>query len=404
MPVDDHKVDVLHATRRGGRLRAAGRLLKAVSKASAYGGLLVWLLIYWAKQDSMRSIAGAAWIILGVMAIIGLLAVYFLGQLLDRRGERYQALSAADAMSQDSRPPVLYFRSFFDEPRTRRIRTRVGSSVNYSYGRSEEEYLRPEILKVGPFVAVGRPGDPLPHLGANRLYVDDADWQAAVLRLMDGAAGAVIRVGPGEGLSWEIQQAVLRFPPERLVFVVPRDPHQYSWFKAQIDPYLPRPLPWHPDVEARNWFDRARQIRFQLLGFLYFASDWSGYFELFSFPQEENRVKFWIGDGSAAHLASDDIPSTTIQAEFTRCLERFTSGLSQTEDLTGGQRAYRRSWIRRFNPPPNWPPPPPGWLPDPGWQPDPSWPPPPENWQFWITGTGPDDADAASDTPTLPAT
>jgi hypothetical protein len=401
--MDRRKIDALHATRRGGRLRVAGRFLKAVSTVSAFGGLLVWVLIYGAKQDSMGFVAGMAWIILGVMAFVALLAVGLLGRFLDRRGERYQALTAADAMRQDARPPVLYFRSFFDEPRTRRIRTRVGSSVNYDYDGSEEEYLRTEILKVGPFVAVGRPGDPLPQLGANRLYVDDADWQAAVLRLMDGAAGAVIRVGPGEGLSWEIQQAVLRFPPERLVFVVPRDPHQYSWFKAQIDPYLPRPLPWYPDVEARNWFDRARQVRFQLLGFLYFASDWSGYFELFSF-QEGNGVKFWIGDGdgSAAYLASDDIPSAKIEAEFARCLERFTSGLSQTEDLTGGQRAHRRSWIRRFNPPPNWPPPPPGWLPDPGWQPDPSWPPPPENWQFWITG--PDDADAASDTPTLPAT
>lgn len=199
---------------------------------------------------------------------------------------------------------------------------------------------------------------------------------------MDGAAGAVIRVGHGGGLSWEIRQAVLRFPPERLVFVVPRDPHQYSWFKAEIDPYLPRPLPWYPDVEARNWFDRARQVRFQLLGFLYFASDWSGYFELFSFRY--------------------DAPSTkAIQAEFARCLERFTSRLSQTEDLAGGQRAHRRPWMRRFNPPPNWPPPPPGWLPGPEWRPDPSWPPPPENWQFRTTE--PDDADASDNPPTLPA-
>jgi hypothetical protein len=264
--------------------------------------LLVWFLIYWAKQDSMGFVASIAWVIAGVMAIIALLAFYLLGWFLDRRGERYQALAAADAMNQDLRPPVLYFRSFFDEPRTRRIRTRAGSSVEYDYSFSEEEYLRAEILKAGPFVAVGRPGDPLPQLGANRLYVDDADWQAAVLRLMDGAAGAVIRVGSGEGLSWEIRQAVLRFPPERLVFVVPRDPHQYSWFKAEIDPYLPRPLPWYPDVEARNWFDRARQVRFQLLGFLYFASDWSGYFELFSFPQEGNGVKFWIGDGARRTL------------------------------------------------------------------------------------------------------
>lgn len=368
IPVDENKIDVLHTTRRGGRLRVTGRLLKAISRASAYGGLLVWFLIYWAKQDSMGFVASIAWVIAGVMAIIALLAVYLLGWFLDRRGERYQALAAADAMNQDLRPPVLYFRSFFDEPRTRRIRTRVGSSVEYDYSFSEEEYLRAEILKAGPFVAVGRPGDPLPQLGANRLYVDDADWQAAVLRLMDGAAGAVIRVGRGEGLSWEIRQAVLKFPPERLVFVVPRDPHEYSWFKAEIDPYLPRPLPWYPDVEARNWFDRARQVRFQLLGFLYFTSDWSGYFELFSFRY--------------------DAPSTkVIQAEFARCLDRFTSRLFQTEGLAGGQPAHRRS-MRRFNPPPNWPPPPPGWLPGPGWQPDPSWPPPPANWQFWSNNPG----------------
>lgn len=164
MPMNEPKVDVLRATRRGGRLRVAGRLLQAVSRASVYGGILAGSLLYWAKQDSMGFVAGMAWIILGVMAFVGLLAVYLLGGLLDRRGERYQALPAADAMSQDARPPVLYFRSFFDEPRTRRIRTRVGSSVDYDYGRSEEEYLRAEILKAGPFVAVGRPGDPYRNL------------------------------------------------------------------------------------------------------------------------------------------------------------------------------------------------------------------------------------------------
>ena len=251
----------------------------------------------------------------------------------------------------------------------------------YDYSRGEEEYLRAEILKAGPFVAVGRPGDFLPQLGANRLYVDDADWQAAVLRLMDGAAGAVIRMGLGGGLSWEIQQAVLRFPPERLLFVVPRDPREYFWFKAQIDPYLPRPLPGYPAVEPRSWFARVSQVRFQLLGFLLLASDWTGYFELLSFQAR-----------------SGDIPAKEIRAEFARCLERFTSGLSEMRALAGGRRPHPGSWIRRFNPPPNWPPPPPGWLPYPGWQPDPSWPPSPENWPFWIAG--PDNADVASETTT----
>lgn len=101
IPVDENKIDVLHTTRRGGRLRVTGRLLKAISRASAYGGLLVWFLIYRAKQDSMGFVASIAWVIAGVMAIIALLAVYLLGWFLDRRGERYQALAAADAMNQD---------------------------------------------------------------------------------------------------------------------------------------------------------------------------------------------------------------------------------------------------------------------------------------------------------------
>ncbi|MGC5173181.1 hypothetical protein ACLQ2Q_21275 [Microbacterium sp. DT81.1] len=246
----------------------------------------------------------------------------------------------------------------------------MGSSFYYDFGRGEEEYLRPEIAKVGPFVAVGRPGDPLPHLGANRAYLSDDDWQADVLRLLDRAAGAVIRIGPGEGLLWETQHAAARLPPERLVFLVPRDPHLYYWFKEQIDRHLPRPLPWYPDVEAKNWFQRGRQVRFQLLGALYLASDWSGYFELFTLP---------TGDA--------DIPSATMQAAFARCLHRFTWSLSRTGSPIGGERAQGGLPVVRFHPPPNWPPPPPGWFPPAGWQPDPTWPPAPPNWQFWISAS-----------------
>ena len=42
-------------------------------------------------------------------------------------------------------------------------------------------------------------------------------------------------------------------------------------------------------------------------------------------------------------------------------------------------------FVRRYNPPPNWPPPPtPDWRPPAGWQPDPAWGPPPPGWQLWV--------------------
>ena len=66
-----------------------------------------------------------------------------------------------------------------------------------------------EILAhVGPVVAIGKPGEPLPELGAARLYVADDQWQAKVIELMGKAALVVIRLGASPGLLWEIEQSL----------------------------------------------------------------------------------------------------------------------------------------------------------------------------------------------------
>jgi hypothetical protein len=51
------------------------------------------------------------------------------------------------------------------------------------------------MSKIGPFVAIGRPGERLPQLGAIRLYVADPEWQEMVTRLMSEAALVVLRAG-----------------------------------------------------------------------------------------------------------------------------------------------------------------------------------------------------------------
>lgn len=342
---------------RGARLRSGAKLLRIASTVVAFVSMLIFLLMAGVLDEAV--FLGMAVALVGTavagMAIAGFVAA----DRLEKTARRHLALSASQAMTQDPRPPVLYLRSFSDEPHTQRVRL---SRRFWERDVAEEELLASEVAKVGPFVAVGRPGDHLPQVGANRLYVGDADWASVVLGLMDKAAGVVIRIGPGGGLAWEIQQAVLRLSPERLAFLIPYDMQAYNFFKWQTDPLLPQPLPWYPHGP---WMPPPPQ-GFNLLGYLHFAPDWSPQLELFLFSASGSRSE------------------KAIRRAFSRCMAPFISRL-MVAPPPGGPRTQERVGAYRFNPPPNWPPPPTGWSPPRGWRPDPSWPPPPEGWSFWLT-------------------
>ena len=103
--------------------------------------------------------------------------------------------------------------------------------------------------------AANRPGDRLPEVGANRIYVPDSEWASVLLRLMGEAAGVIIRIGPGHGLDWEIRQALHRLPPERLLIVLPRDEYTYAAFRVQFGPLIPQPLPTLQVSRWREWPD-----------------------------------------------------------------------------------------------------------------------------------------------------
>jgi TM2 domain-containing membrane protein YozV len=140
-----------------------------------------------------------------------------------RRSRQYGALGADEAMARDPRPPVLYLRSFADDGAAlidaadsglvRRIIKLVAPVT-------AEQELAEMLAQVGPVVAIGKPGEPLPELGAARLYVTDAQWQAKVLELMGKAALVVVRLGGSPGLLWEIEQSLERLPRQRVVFAI----------------------------------------------------------------------------------------------------------------------------------------------------------------------------------------
>ena len=160
---------------------------------------------------------------------------------LVRRGARYWAATRMasvqlmdQALLRDMRRPVLYLRSFqTDElpaPSVYRRPAwwesqfsleRVLSIRHWLYQRdvSFEESLCLGLGQIGPVLAIGRPGDSLPHLGASRLFVSEREWQQKVLELMDKAQLVCLVVGSSSGLLWEFSQMATGLCRNRLLLV-----------------------------------------------------------------------------------------------------------------------------------------------------------------------------------------
>jgi hypothetical protein len=152
------------------------------------------------------------------------------------------------------RPPVLYLRSFDDDRRAARIKGQL----------TEEEHLGKVLSQIGPFVAVGRPGESFPTVGASRVYVGDAEWQSTVDELLRSARLVVIRTGQTTGLEWEVERAVRLLAPERLVLLVD-DTRELHTLMARVRNV-------HPRAQAPVW-SGWRSIA-SIRGFIVFDADW----------------------------------------------------------------------------------------------------------------------------------
>lgn len=95
-------------------------------------------------------------------------------------------------------PYILYLRSFNDDAETDKPQL-VDRIAFYT----EEEILVISLKKLGKAVAIGRPGEKAPPLGAKRIYVSDEQWQDKVQELSADARLVIFRLGETEGLKWE---------------------------------------------------------------------------------------------------------------------------------------------------------------------------------------------------------
>jgi len=130
-------------------------------------------------------------------------------------------------LARDKRNPVLLLRSFRDEyvrvPNY--IETRFGS-INPT--RRLEQGLT--ILNaLGPLIAVGNPGEPLPHIGAARAFLSKDAWQPAVLRWIDEAVLVVMIAGPTDMIRWELERIVEKDSFHKFAIALPPGEPSDRW-------------------------------------------------------------------------------------------------------------------------------------------------------------------------------
>jgi tetratricopeptide (TPR) repeat protein len=169
----------------------------------------------------------------------------------------------------DPRPPIVYLRSFADDDftnfqpnrllaelhglnRPKQRRSTFGRLGSYLWklhpvrvlrlffnigADTSEEVLARGFKRHGPFVAIGRPGEGLPTVGADRMYVRDDDWQRVVLDYLDRCKAVVLQPSKAGYILWEITQSFRRVSPHRVLLCMInfwQRPEDYDDFRVRL--------------------------------------------------------------------------------------------------------------------------------------------------------------------------
>ncbi|MBC7876579.1 MAG: hypothetical protein H7Y59_05350 [Anaerolineales bacterium] len=165
--------------------------------------------------------------------------------------------AAAEVLEDDTRPPVLYLRSFDQEslkfvhlpdaekekyndflvyaddiqlPNFERKIYNLMTQLTIVTGKAPvhgeditfEKYFRAEVnQRIGPFVALGNPIDDLPTEGAYRDYQTDGDWKEVFFNRASQSAGILMQLGSSNNLQFELTSILSQGMCTKLFIITP---------------------------------------------------------------------------------------------------------------------------------------------------------------------------------------
>jgi hypothetical protein len=179
----------------------------------AIAAMAVISIVFGVRLEHIIGMTGSPFLL--VIYVIVVLLVVLLVRYLRRRF----SVDAQSRLERDRRPPVLLLRSFADD--NARIKPKSLIAAMQRRRLRLEEVASNLLSGLGPFVAIGKPGEKLPQLGAARAYVSEDAWQVQVLQWMAQARIILLIAGVTPWVKWELSQIKEQRYQHKLIVLLP---------------------------------------------------------------------------------------------------------------------------------------------------------------------------------------
>lgn len=130
-----------------------------------------------------------------VFGMSGLAIVFWIGQLIRRHVAKQ---SLAGARADQVAEPIVYLRAFKEDGP---LLEREGMLNPLS---KEEQIVAALKAAKRRVVALGRPGERLPPIGADRFYVENSEWQQVISDWVSKSHAIIMMAADTEATSWEL--------------------------------------------------------------------------------------------------------------------------------------------------------------------------------------------------------
>jgi hypothetical protein len=188
------------------------------------------------------------WLVLAVIAV--LVATRYRNVFRRLAGQAGARSAQAELSREGSRRPLFYLRSFdLDKAASR---SSILEWLSENPLATAEQRVTGTLSRVGPVIAIGRPNERLPPLGAKRFYVSDELWKEKVSDVVKVSQLVLWATGTTPGLRWEIEHLVnMRTPEKLIIWPHPRAlrlraaEREQEWvrFLDMMGSVFPKPLP-----------------------------------------------------------------------------------------------------------------------------------------------------------------
>jgi hypothetical protein len=135
--------------------------------------------------------------------------IFGAGNIVARHADASATALYQNVREWDTRPPIVFLRAFNQDDD--RVPVTGGDAfarwpAGISRSRTLDELLLEHGSPYGPVIAIGDPRDPVPPLGAARVFVPERGngWQDVVRGLVDASKGVVMCPNTGAGVQWEL--------------------------------------------------------------------------------------------------------------------------------------------------------------------------------------------------------